>query len=331
MTDNKMHPGKLLEISGCYWQACTLQAGVKLGLFTRLGQGRLTSQEMAEACACDPDAMDRLLNGLAAMGLLIKKEEAFANSEAAQAYLSKDSPEYIGHMIMHHHHLVPSWARLDEAVKSGRPVRTGSFEDKQWRESFLMGMFNNAMLIAPELVSHVDVSDRKHLLDLGGGPGTYAIHFCLNNPGLRSTVLDLPETRPFAERIIDRFQLGDRISFVSGDYVREDLPGKYDAAWLSHVLHGEGPDDCRRIIEKTESVLEPGGKIIIHDFILDDTRDGPFFPALFSLNMLLGTDGGRSYSEQELMQMLKEAGFRDIARLPYIGPTESGLITGTKP
>lgn len=331
MTEQSMHPGKLLEISGSYWQACTLHAGVKLDLFSAIRDLWLSAREIADTCACDPEALERLLNGLVAMGLLRKKKERFTNSAEAKRYLDNTSPEYIGHMIMHHHHLVQPWARLDQAVQSGKPVRKGSFEDEVQRESFLLGMFNNAMLMAPNLVSRIDASNRKQMLDLGGGPGTYAIHFCLHNPGLRATVYDLPETQPIAEKVIDRFQLQERIAFVPGDYVQEELPGTFDLAWLSHILHGESPGDCRRIIEKTVSVLEPGGLIIIHEFILDDTRDAPLFPALFSLNMLLGTSGGRSYSEPDLVQMLQEAGVREISRLPYTGPTESGVLLGRKP
>ena len=58
--------------------------------------------------------------------------------------------------------------------------------------------------------------------------------------------------------------------------------------------------------------------------------DGPLFPALFSLNMLIGTDSGRSYSEEQLRHMLQEAGVRDIERIPYQGPTQSGIIKGCK-
>ncbi len=100
-------------------------------------------------------------------------------------------------------------------------------------------------------------------------------------------------------------------------------------AWLSHILHGEDQKDCQRIIEKTVSALEPGGMIIVHDFILNNAMDGPLFPALFSLNMFLGTSGGQSYSEKQITGMLAKAGVKEIRRLSYQGPTDSGIITGT--
>ena len=192
-----------------------------------------------------------------------------------------------------------------------------------------MGMFNNAMLLAPRLVKEFDLSGRRHLLDLGGGPGTYAIQFCLNNPNLKATVYDLPTTRPFAEKTIAGFGLSNRIDFIDGNYVDGELKGCYDAVWMSHILHAEGPETCRSMIQKAVSVLEPGGIIMIHDFILNNTKDNPLFPTLFSLNMLVATDKGQSYSEQEIIDMLASCGAKELQRSSFCGPMESGVIFGS--
>lgn len=321
--------GRVLQVSGQYWKSCALHAGVKLGVFTVLGHEQLSSQEVSRRLNCDPRAIAMLMNALAAMGLVKKSGAVFENTAVAQTFLCKDCPDYIGYMITHHHHLVDSWSRLDEAVRSGKAVRSRVSRDSaEWRENFLMGMFNNAMAIAPAVADAVDLSGREHLLDLGGGPGTYAIHFCLKNPQLRATVYDLPTTQPFAEKTIQRFGLSDRVDFAPGDYLDDSIPGDYDVVWLSHILHAEGPEDCRRIIGKAVSRLRPGGVIMIHEFILNDTRDGPEFPALFSLNMLLGTSAGQSYCEGELFDMLAEAGVRDVRRLDFKGPNDSGIVSG---
>lgn len=330
MKSEEWNPGRLLGTSGSYWQGCTLHAAVKLDLFTAIGDRKLSGDELAKELKSDVRATTMLLNALAAMQLLMNSDNKYSNSPASIAFLCKGSPKYVGHMIMHHHHLVDSWFRLDEAVKTGRPVRTRiSQSDEVRRESFLMGMFNMAMNLAPIIVKQIDLASSRRLLDLGGGPGTYAIHFCLNNPDLRATVYDLPTTKPFAEKTIDRFGLNDRIAFVAGNYVDGPIPGTYDAAWLSHILHGEGPEDCEAIINKTVSVLESGGTILIHDFILNNGMDGPLFPALFSLNMLLGTASGQSYSEEQLIRMLRKAGVKDIRRIPVQTPNDSGIIAGT--
>ncbi|KPK15654.1 MAG: SAM-dependent methyltransferase, partial [Nitrospira bacterium SG8_3] len=237
MNKDPWNPGKLLGISGSYWQACTLHAGVHLEIFSLIGDDQLRGEEIAQRLGADTRGVRLLLNALTAMKLLVTSEGRYGNTAEAKTFLVIASAEYIGHIIMHHHHLVHAWSQLPQAILTGKPVRKrSSFGEAKERESFLMGMFNLAMLIAPKLVRQVDLRGRHHLLDLGGGPGTYAIHFCLANPRLRATVYDLPTTRPFALQTIDRFDLGDRIDFMAGDYVEEDITGTYDVVWLSHIL-----------------------------------------------------------------------------------------------
>jgi len=326
-------PPQLLELSGGYWSTCTLHAGVKLGVFTPLSGEPLAAQELAGRINCDSRGLAMLLNALAAMELLEKRGDAYAATPFAAEYLSRTSPYYLGHIIMHHHHLMSGWANLDKAVQSGAPIRErASHEDvESSRESFLMGMFNLAMQIAPKIVPAIDLSGRRRLLDLGGGPGTYAIHFCQQNPELSAVICDLATTRVFAEQTVERFGLSERISFVERDFEAEDLPAGFDVAWLSHVLHGVGPQTCAAVLKKAVSALEPGGLILVQEFILEDTRDAPLFPALFSLNMLLGTPDGQAYSQGELIAMLALAGATDLRRIPLQLPNGAGVIAGTVP
>ncbi len=328
MESKEWNVGKLLETSGSYWQACTLHAGVKLEVFTLIGEDESSASEIAERSDCDVRGITMLLNALSAMGLIIKKQDKYANTDAGKSLLVKESPRYIGYMIMHHHHLVETWSRLDKAVMTGSPQRMRAYRDEQELESFLMGMFNLAMGIAPQVAREIDLKGRNQLLDLGGGPGTYAIHFCMTNPELKATVFDLSATRPFAEKTIAQFGLSDRIGFVSGNYLEDEIEGTYDVAWLSHIFHGEGPDACQMIVEKAVSAMVKGGLVLAHDFILNDTFDGPLFPALFSLNMLVNTENGRAYSEDQIKEIFEKTGLKNIRRLPFKGPNESGIIMG---
>jgi len=332
MATDGITSGSLLGLSGSYWQTCTLHAGVKLELFSLLGTETLTAHDLALRRGADERALTMLLDALCAMQLLEKGADGYRNSAAACQLLSKDSPGYIGFMIMHHHHLLESWGRLDQAVLSGQPQRSRSSwtDEESRRESFLMGMFNQAMAAAPGLVATLDLSACRNLLDLGGGPGTWAIHFCQHNPQLQATVFDLPTTRPFAEQTIARFGLTERIRFVAGDFNQLQLEEGYDVAWLSHVLHGEGAHNCRTLIKQAAAALKPGGLLLVHEFILDNGRTAPLFAALFSLNMLLGTESGQAYSEAEIATFMREAGLRDIERTAYCGPTQSGVLLGRK-
>lgn len=147
MTQTKeWHPGTLLELSGYYWKTCTLHAAVKLDIFTLIGKDILTAPEMVRKTGWDSRGLSMLLDALAAMALLNKTPAGYANTQAAADFLSKDSDRYIGYMIQHHHHLADSWIRMDEAVTRSGPIRDrSSVSSEEWREAFLMGMFNNAM------------------------------------------------------------------------------------------------------------------------------------------------------------------------------------------
>jgi len=319
----------LLRTSGSYWEACTLHTGVRLEVFTHLGNERFTAGDLATKIGVSERGLTMLLNALSAMGLLVKDDNHYANTAEGKVLLIKESPRYCGSLILHHAVLINYWSQLTQAVTSGQPVKTVPYKDDDERETFLMGMFNLAMASAPQIAELVDLSGRHHLLDLGGGPGTYAIHFCIANPELRAAIFDFSESRSCALRMVKQFNLEERIDFISGNYLEEDIGGSYDVAWLSHILHADGEKDCDVIIKKTKSVMEPGGLILVHDFVLDDTEDKPLFPALFSLNMLINTPEGQSYSDARIKDMLCKAGLKDVKRISFRGPNDAGIICGT--
>ncbi|MBA4356971.1 MAG: SAM-dependent methyltransferase [Desulfovibrio sp.] len=358
-----LSPGPLLAMSGAYWRSCALHAGVLLDVFTPLAETPATPEDLAPRLGCEPRALGMLLRALCAMGLLVRQAAgqaagqggAYAPTDLARAFLVRSSPRYVGHIIRHHHQLVDSFGRMDESVRSGRANRSGVGDGPTAREDFLLGMFNIAMGIAPRLAGQLDAllvsaglpglpksGGRSRLLDLGGGPGTYAIQFCLAHPGLTAAIFDLPATRPFAEATVARFGVGDRVDFLPGDYTTDPVPGGFDLAWLSQILHAEGPDMAASVVRRAAQALNPGGLLLVHEFLLDDAQDdaqddeqdggqdGPEFAALFSLNMLLGTAGGQSYAEGEVRAMLEQAGLTRVCRLGFAGPNDSGIIVGMK-
>jgi SAM-dependent methyltransferase len=326
------NPAELLKLSGSYWETCALHAGVKLDLFSLLAARPQAAAELAAELGIAERGLGMLLDALTAMQLLHKQGDNYVATGFAADFLDRSAPRYLGHIILHHHHLVESWSRLDEAVREGGPVRNRVSHEPTAaeRESFLLGMFNLAMLNAPVVAAQVELAGRRRLIDIGGGPGTYAIHFCQKNPQMQATIYDLPTTQPFAEAILQRFAMADRIDFAAGDFLAGPLPAGFDVAWLSHVLHGEGPGGCSKLLANACEALEPGGLLLVQEFILDETRAAPLFPALFSLNMLLGTPQGQAYSEPELAALLQQVGLSQIERLAIELPNGAGIMAGRK-
>lgn len=321
--------GKILEISGSYFLTCTLHTGVELDIFTVLDGKPQNAHQVAEKIQGDTRAVEMLLNTLTAMNLLRKNNTLYENTEISQTFLSKNSPDYKGFIIGHHGHIIKNWVHLASAVKTGKSVDKAGYSNRD-RENFLMGMFNIAMAFAPVVAKNISLEGRKTLLDLGGGPGTYAIHFCLENKDIKGTILDLATTEPFAKDTVKKFGLEERIDFIACNIEEEDLPGKYDVIWISHLIHSMSPEKAQSVLGKAVEALHDGGMILIQEFILNNEKSGPLFPAAFSLNMLVNTQNGQAYSEQEIRDMLIKGGAKTVERLNFSGANGSGIMKALK-
>ncbi|MDR1945717.1 MAG: methyltransferase domain-containing protein [Desulfovibrio sp.] len=302
---------ELQKISGAYWAGCVLQTGVELDIFTVLGNGPKDLPSLARELDCDQEALSMLVTALRAQELLDMSGDKVRAPEGVLRLLSRESPEYTGFIISHHAQIMKNWLRLPETVRKGRMVtrsETIFTEDEKTREDFLMGMFNVASLQAPSVASGLDFSGRARLMDIGGGPGAYAVYFCRQNPGLKADIFDLPGSGPTARKCIARFGLEGRITFCPCNFKTDPLPGNYDVAWISQVIHGENEKDAAALIAAAAACLNPGGLLCIQEFTLHDDRSGPAHAALFALNMLVQTPGGKAYTGREIRDMLKAAG-----------------------
>jgi cyclopropane fatty-acyl-phospholipid synthase-like methyltransferase len=170
-------------------------------------------------------------------------------------------------------------------------------------------MHGRAMGIGQAVVPLLDLSGRKALLDIGGGPGTYSVLIARAFPQIRCTVLDLPEVVRIAEEIVAQSGVTDRVRTLAGDYHTVPFPADQDAVIFFGVLHQEDPAAIRDLLRRAYGALLPGGSIAVLDMMTDASHTRPKFSALFALNMALTTPHGWVFSEDELKAWLAEAGF----------------------
>jgi len=324
------NPSEFLQALNAYWTSHTLMAAVDLGVVPTLGDRPDTAAGIARRIQADERGTAALLDALTALDLFTKEQGRYRVAPLGWQCLHPDSPTCLADIVRHHRNLAEGWLHLAEVVRSGRPnrQRVHTLDDQQ-RRDFLLGMFNLASLTAPHVLQALPLEQYRSLLDLGGGPGAYAIHFCQQHPALQAVVLDQSSTRAIAEAQISRAGLSERIRFRAGDFLTDDLGGPYDLIWASHVLHGESPDQVAALIQRAAAALTPSGKLVVHEFILEDDRSGPLYPALFSLNMLLGTAQGQAYSRSEIARFLQAAGLARLSWHPLPGP--SSLICAVRP
>jgi SAM-dependent methyltransferase len=271
------------------------------------------------------------MHALAAIGLLEVQDDTFKNTPVTARYFVAGKPEYVGTGFLHSANLWNRWSTLTQVMRTGQPVDMAApAASTDWTESFIMAMHNRALTRAPKVADALDLSGVSKLLDLGGGPGTHAIVFAQRKPDLKAVILDLPGVVPIAERIILDAGLSDRVSTRPGDYMATDYGSGYDMVFLSAVIHSNSPDENIHIFKKAYDSLNPGGRIAIVDFILNDEKTDPKFGAIFAVNMLVGTSSGNSYSGKEISSWLEKAGYKDISS-PVDVDEDIALMTAVKP
>lgn len=332
MPKNEWSIERFMQQSSGFWVSATLHAGVKHDVFTPLAEESLTTTQLAERTGCSARGLGMLLDALTALGLLDKEAVGYRAGSFARTHLVQGQPGYLGDIVLHHHHLMESWAHLDRSVASGAAHQQPSLhKDEEWLTAFLNGMFNLASMRAPQVAQQLDFSAHQRLLDLGGGPGTYAIQFCRVNPDLTATIFDRPVSRPIATATVARFDMQQQIDFHPGDFNSDPLPTGYDLFWMSHILHSNGPEACRALVQRAVDALEPGGLLLIQEFILNNDGCSPVFPTLFALNMLVQTDEGQAYREDELIGMMTAAGLVNVRRVEEEQEGNGiGIVVGEK-
>jgi SAM-dependent methyltransferase len=312
-----------------------LIAALELNLFTAMGTDAWTIPDLARDMKVSERGLAILCRNLAMAGLLKKKGETYTNSRLGATVLNAHHPAYRGDYLR----LITShwadWGRLLESVKTGLPLDHDEPEEPDYRRRFTWAMHHRTLERAPKIAAQINMRGARTLLDLGGGPGTYAMAFLAKNPTLRATVCDRPAALDVAKEIASTHKAGARLSYLPLDLLTEAIPGTYDVIWYSNVLHIYSPKDNQAVVRRSLAALNPGGRLLIQDAFLHD-REGlcPEEASLFAVSMLLFTERGNTYSAAETRAWLTDAGFERIKVLRMKKGTEDwedGILEAWSP
>ncbi len=325
-SDNLEQAAALLELNWQFRSSRALMAAHQLGFFEALAKPRQAAQ-VALKCGTDPRMTEKLLIVCCALGVLKRDGENFALTKLGSDVLLKDSPRYIGGTINHNEILWWATSGLPEVVRTGKRdaapeppehFKQHLFDNWIWA---MHGIASNGQ--AQWAASQLDLNDRKLLLDVAGGPGTYSIALCQRFPHLKAVVWDLPETLVIARQVIDRFGMSKRIKVQAGDWSKDEFGSGFDCMLMSNILHGPGSHAGIRL-KQAKKALKRGGLLIVHDFLLNNDRSGPLPASLF--NLWLGT-----YTVSEMIAVIRKAGFGDVSLIASNAHRGSGLITARRP
>ncbi len=326
--------GDFRDVVATYRLPRIIFTALDLDLFTAIGAASWTVPSLAKKLRVSARGLDILCRNLACAGLLIKSGSRYRNSPLASGELNKKSPAYRrAYLDLLRNHW-DDWSKLTRSVRSGRPVGDNDAPDEPaYRRRFSWAMHHRSLDVAPKVAGQVDLRSARTLLDLGGGPGTYALAFLKRNPALRATVCDRAPALAVAREIAATVPHGKRLSYLPLDFVAKPIPGRYDVIWFSNVLHIYSPEENRRLFRKMARALALGGRLLIQDAFLHDANGlYPQEASLFAVTMLLFTDGGDTYSVRDTTAWLRQAGFGRVRTLRMRRGTEDwdgGILEAT--
>lgn len=304
-----------------YQMAAILLGALRAGLFEGLAHAPRTAAELAEDCRLDARATETVLLALAAHGFLARDGDRFALAPGYGDFLTRVGSHSMVSILRHNANLLPRWLRLEETLRTGRPVDLPrpTEDGESGLRDFICGMADISRASSHAVINALGLArgerSYRRMLDLGGGPATAAIAFAQALPELEAVVFDLPAVVEIAREQIADAGLENRITTRAGDLHTDGLGERFDLVYISNIIHMLAPGETGGLFGKVRAALEPGGTVIVKDFLLDDDRMTPVFGAVFSVNMLLGTPGGKSYTLSETRDLLRAAGFGDFETL----------------
>lgn len=324
-----MLPEDLDQTIRGFRESRAILTALELDIFTAVGNGG-TATQVAQKLGTDARATEMLLNVLVGMELLKKGGEMFVNTATSSRYFREGSPDNMRMALMHSVNLWDRWSTLTECIREGTSVarRSGAARSELQTKAFIAAMHRNARERAPIVIRAIGLDGVHRMIDLGGGSGAYSIAFAQAKPDLKVTLLDVPDVLPLTTEYVREAGVTDRVTFTPGDLQTDKFGSGYDLALLSAICHMFGIDQNKDLLRRAYDALNDGGRLVIQEFILEPDKTGPLTAALFSLNMLVGTEKGSSYSSAEYTDWLKDAGFRDVKYVRLPGPT--GLMIATK-
>lgn len=328
-------PGYIYDLLIGYWKTGILKAAIELDVFSRIAAGADTVESLAAQHRVKERGMQALLDSLCGLRLLLKTAGRYRLSPAARQFLVRSEPGYIGGAI-HAWVLPEDWdamGRIEQAVREGEPlIKQGDRESTSW-VTIALGLLPLGMQVGPIMCDLLNIASGSHsgrrILDIACGSGVYGYSILQRDRTATVTGFDLPDVLAAAATVARDMDVADRVTYHPGTLEDPDFGiAAYDVAIISHILQGYDPPAIRMILRHIGEALQPGGTLVIHEFVPDEQRAEKSLPLLFAMFMIVETPGGGTYTFPEYSTWLAAAGFENPVLHDL--PTQTSLILARK-
>jgi 3-hydroxy-5-methyl-1-naphthoate 3-O-methyltransferase len=304
-------PDAVLELFLSFWVSRTVMAAVELGVFDVVPPSGIAEREAAELLKLAERPARGLFDTCVAVGLLRREGDTIKTTEAAARYLSSGSEYSLRNYVLDERWCWPAWGRLEEALRTDAPPLPQDDDGYHvFPEEFLLDFLHgHSLWMGDALAQAVPLDGVRRLMDVGGGSGAVSIALCRANPSLQAVVIDRDAVLTKTQEHIADAGLSERISTHAANVFSDPLPEGCDAAVIANMLHDFSPERAAMIPERVARALPSGGRLLVMEIAPDDDRSGPPLAAVFTVTMIVNTEGGVAHTRAELRSMIEAAGF----------------------
>mmetsp|Transcript_43026 Transcript_43026/g.78219 ORF Transcript_43026/g.78219 Transcript_43026/m.78219 type:complete len:402 (-) Transcript_43026:131-1336(-) len=299
-----------------------LFAALELEIFDHIaaaGESGLSKEAIMEACGVKAPRLQTLLTALTAVKSLKRGSDgSYTLSPNTAMYLVKSSRHYYGDYLRYQigRQFYHTMGTLPDTMTSGKaPSYASWFSDPAVAATYTQAQHNGSVATAKYLIKKkIQLGDIGSMLDVGGGSGAFSYVFVGATPGLNSTILELPEVCKTGETIkaTQSEDVQKRVKFVELDATSPDWPvqdAQFDVVLMSYISGSVPESLIQSLYANAYKALKPGGRILIHDFMVNDSLDGPALGALWGLQHVTVNADGLGLCPAEILARLKTAGF----------------------
>ena len=332
----KLTPERLQQLGFAYGPPLIISAAVNNKIFDSLQGGAKTVEQLKKETGADVRGLRAIMDALVGLELLKKdRQSRYSLTPESEAFLISDKPGalagFFGSILPV---MASRWLRLTDIVRDGQPAVTVNQETEgtEFFSQLVETIIPMSYPAAQKLADHLKVAKAKEqvcVIDLAAGSGIWGIAVAQKSPRVRVTAVDWAGMIPTTKRITEKFGVRHRFDFIEGDLLEANFGSGYDLATLGHILHSEGEQRGRQLLKKTFHALKSGGTIAIAEWLVNDDRTKPLPSLMFSVQMLVNTEKGDTFSFNEIKLWLEDAGFKKVRKVEAPGP--SPLILATKP
>jgi cyclopropane fatty-acyl-phospholipid synthase-like methyltransferase len=324
---------KLVNDIVASWKSQVIFVLHKIGVF-RVLEGKPSDIEyLSKGLEIPKESLDRLLAAGVSLGYIKKRENLYYNSDQVSQTLVPQKPGYMGNWLELNSRWYDSFGKLEDAVRRNKAIENVNFQnDASYKKLFIKGMIDYAQFRGRDILNHIDLSDKKLMLDVGCGPGVYAALFCEKYLNLTIHCVDLRHALKIAkEYLAERPKVFERIELIECDYHEVDaFKFGYDVIFLSHVLHQENEENSIKLLKKSYDALKPGGLVIVQAMFSGSKGMTSTYAFLHDLLSLLIFPEGKNYSIEYTIQLMRNVGLQNVRHKNLSLFNVNSLVLGEK-